>query len=340
MEKSNVELSSPNKVVVKDLDSLESGKIVRQNTKVIFDVIAVQFCFSTFIRQFVSHVLIVFVPFLLENPAAQGFSFVNFLSVFFNIFAPVCLYVMILSYYMCPSSDQNILSGALWLPLIFYLQHRLVVALKYATLSESEYRRFTTCPDLQLTWHYQYQMQLLGGWLQADKDVLEFELRAAAARVGAKIRQIYFVIPSPLQSKSAISQLRNWNSFMKNIKFIDTTHQVVEELKAQADGSYQLSVYDYCFAVVRYQGETDIQGVSSMAILSFALLNLLIPYINLGLQAGDVKFSGWLVAFFATSTVLNLVFGVVVYSILFVAIFGEWGATLTRSETMKCKKKV
>jgi len=85
-----------------------------------------------------------FVPlsFILINYKAQGFmrKSKGFDAEFFGIM-PLMVYLMVLSYYMMPYSDREAVRGAIWLPLLLFVQHKVVISLKYASLSETEYER-------------------------------------------------------------------------------------------------------------------------------------------------------------------------------------------------------
>ena len=65
------------------------------------------------------------------------------------------------------------------------------MAIKYACLSPTEYQRFNEEPDPEVLGIYQTQMQLLTGWLIRRLDVMQFEVAAAAVRIGAKISDMY-----------------------------------------------------------------------------------------------------------------------------------------------------
>ncbi len=210
-------------------------------TIMIFDSIALQFSVRVFFRQLLAHTVIIFAPFV-TNVTAQGFTKNiqnEIMPIVYNIVFPLILYLMLISYFMCPAQDKRILAGAFLIPLIYFIQHKLIVALKYASLSDTEYLRFMTCKDYKITQIYQSQMQLIAAWLNREENVLEFELGAAAARVGAKINEIAIIVQGsacngpvlcvfnyffstivcvldPNQSESSQSQFRNWNAFLRS----------------------------------------------------------------------------------------------------------------------------
>jgi hypothetical protein len=58
------------------------------------------------------------------------------------------------------------------------------------------------CTDYSLSKLYTSQMQLISAWLNRDETILEFELGAAAARVGAKVLHMLSYSHSPVPADS------------------------------------------------------------------------------------------------------------------------------------------
>ncbi len=58
-------------------------------------------------------------------------------------------------------------------------------------------------------------------------------------------------------------------------------------------------------------------------IFLFNILNLLIPIIKLLVWRDEAQASVWLYVFIISSTVINFCFGIIVYNLLYVAIFGK-----------------
>lgn len=94
----------------------------------LLDSIAVQFHPDVFFVQFICHIFFPLAYFLI-NFKGQGFEITyDFLiqpRFYLNIVTTLVIYAMVLSYFMCPVEDQRPISGALWVPLIFFIQHRL-----------------------------------------------------------------------------------------------------------------------------------------------------------------------------------------------------------------------
>ena len=133
----------------------------------VLDSIAVQFHVNVFLVQFACHM---FFPlaYVLINYKGQGFEITRDSLIqprfYLNIVVCLVLYVMVISYFMCPVEDQRPISGALWVPLIFFIQHRMTIGLKYASLSPTEYEKFQKTTDFNQAYRYLTQMQLLNGW--------------------------------------------------------------------------------------------------------------------------------------------------------------------------------
>eukprot|EP01033_Poteriospumella_lacustris_P007799 gene7799-5610_t len=188
---------------------------------------------------------------------------------------------------MAPSETFVVLSGALWIPLIYFVQHKLVVALKYASLSTSEYTRFMSCEDSSITDIYRDQMQLIAAWLNRDEAVLEFEIGAAAIRVGSKLSDIFFSLPNPQKSTSSRSQHSYWHAFLRGREFVDFSIADTDGLEKTADGRYRVSVFNVITALASHD---------------------------------DVNYV-WVMVFYTSSTFINMTCGPVVYNVLYVSIF-------------------
>lgn len=92
-------------------------------------------------------------------------------------------------------------SGAVFLPLVCFVLHRSMIAMKYATFSDSEMQRFHNpalahFPDIRLKYHR--QGQLITGLMGEDNDALLFEIAAAATRLGFTLPDLTFEISREL----------------------------------------------------------------------------------------------------------------------------------------------
>eukprot|EP01033_Poteriospumella_lacustris_P007519 gene7519-5405_t len=133
-----------------------------------------------------------------------------------------------------------------------YVMHRLMVSLKYATLSLTEYKRFNECKDENLSESYLGQMMLFKGWLELEPEVMFFELGAASARIGERINDIHLIVRNENHSAVARSQVRFWNAFLRGHREINVCTNIAPEMRRIESGDYAISVYDIAVAVVRY----------------------------------------------------------------------------------------
>jgi hypothetical protein len=131
------------------------------------------------------------------------------------------MYIMVISFCLCSKEDQQLLGYSIWFPFLSYCAHRLVVSLKYATLSPTEYQRFCDCKDKALSVSYLNQMMLFGGWAQLIPLVLYFEVAAASANINDNISKIFLIIRSETLCESTRSQLLYWNAFLQGQEIID-----------------------------------------------------------------------------------------------------------------------
>ena len=68
---------------------------------------------------------------------------------------------MILSFsYVETQDSQGIFTGAIAYPVMFFVLHRMAVAIKYASLSKSEYERLMSCETFEQARKYQRQIQI------------------------------------------------------------------------------------------------------------------------------------------------------------------------------------
>lgn len=339
--------------------------------EIIFDAISPNFDFKIFVKQLLSHVLIFLAPFLLSNLTVNHFIRSSTFAIFFNTGLPILVYIIILSYFLADNNNSEILSGALFFPVIYFIQHKLIVAVKYASLSTTEYYRIMNCKEEKLVDHYQSQLQLISGWLYRKDTVIEFELNAASVRIGTKISNVYFIIPDPKkamnQEKSKLSQYRHWIALLRGLMYIDVRAKPTSELEYVEiikkrptnipspttspqitrpkeekndkneikqppqidDAYYRISVYDLCLTLIRRCDERSISSTGLndnffIATWVYNIINLMIPIIVLVAQSEQVNYKDpWLYIFILSSSIINLLFGLLVFNLLYVSVFGK-----------------
>lgn len=286
----------------------------------IFDSIETSFDVNIFLWQFFVHVFYLPWP-LLENPRAQLFLQTNWGSLYFNHVQPLMTVIMVLSFVAMPSGDFYVISWALWVPLVLYLTHKIMVAVKYATMSMTEYQRLMETRNGAKIDVYQSQLQLLASWLNRDDLLLQFEFGAAAARLGCKIRDLCFEIAPPEESSNAHIQFHYWIAFIRSHQFLDFDSPPPEEMKKQDDGSYKVSVYDFCLSMIRYQDQLRLVSKSTAKAFYtvFALVLIAIPLIKLCLERDQLNLSPWLFIFVILQAQITYTYSMIIGSFLYLS---------------------
>jgi hypothetical protein len=324
-----MEMTAPNgRVTLVEEVTAEMYKDEDEDT--FFDTIGVQFHFGPFLWQLIAHLILPLFPFMINRSGQlQNDVYTRFTSWV----TPILIYIMFLSYTYIPDHMSTGVRGAFLIPVIYVLQHRLVIAIKYGSLSPTEYKRFMECKDTALCRVYLDQMQLFQGWYYYNPRVVRFEISAASARTGARINDIDFCIADPHDSPSTLNQCRAWNAFLRGHDIIDYNSAPCDQLRLQADGSYALSVYDFCEALVqksvRAKPETELW--SGRVTDFFNLLNLSIPLILMGCyydtSADHSGQKAWLAFFYISSTMLNFFYAKLFFILLNIAVvdvFRQW----------------
>ena len=113
-------------------------------------------------------------------------------SLYFNYLAPAFFWIMIA---MSLNSESVSFEEAL-LPAMFYLYHRLMVSLKYGSLTPAEYNHMLSLSDPHRVNQCHQQIQILDSWHGPLRfHVFEFEIISAAIIVGCSLNSHYFLLP-------------------------------------------------------------------------------------------------------------------------------------------------
>lgn len=288
-------------------------------SRCFFDAIGTQFNLSIFLYQFFVHIFFPLLYFV-ENPSAQSVRW-TFTSFYWHLLQPVAVYVMVGTYMGLPASDKEILGYSVLLPIVFYVSHRATVALKYASLSPTEYQRFHKCKDVDLQDCYIFQLQLLSGWLGLDALVLYFELGAASSRIGVKINNIYLKLDPNLKNKQALSQLRYWNAFLRGHDFIDVDSKPAPEIKKLPSGELGISVFDMCAAIIRRSnGSVEVAYYIQLLLNVLIVVMIIVLYVPVFMQPLQVQQKMLVATYLMAATQVFWVYGRIFFFFLFVAI--------------------
>lgn len=290
----------------------------------LLDSIAVQFHTPVFWNQFFAHIFFPASYFLL-NYKAQGFAIGNDFIVspnfYFNILFPSIIYLMIVTYFLCPPEDELAIRGAFWVPTIFFIQHRMTIALKYASLSPSEYAKFQCLENNDTAARYMHQMQLLSGWAMRDSTLLQFELGCAGARIGAKINEISIMIANPNVSECARKEYACWNALLRRETTVKLQKRPARELVRHADGSYTMSIYDVSKAIIRKADASSAQKFR-WVLFPFLALMILLPWLSLLSTARGVSGrSVYMYVFLICSLLSFATYGMLGFMLLYVSVW-------------------
>mgnify|MGYP003385304312 FL=1 len=144
----------------------------------------------------------------------QGFLSTHPAFLVFNWICPLLVIVMLASLCLSPDFTENH-ALAMVLPAGLYFTHRVMVALKYASLTESEYRKFMACKDEVTGLDYALQLQLISGLLGQHPAVLNFEIAAAATRMAVKRFSEHTVTIDCREGQTiAGAGRKDWNRFI------------------------------------------------------------------------------------------------------------------------------
>ena len=162
----------------------------------IYDSIKIEFNFEVFIWEFMLHLTFPFMIFFCKNIHCHKFSSTLPYDILNQWILPIAFVTMVLSYSFATVSVE----GEMLNPAFFYIFHKAMIAFKYATLSEGEYKRITTCTLDEIIDEYQNQMQLITGWLDVYPAFVDYELDASARRMDADLQGQVFIVADRLKN--------------------------------------------------------------------------------------------------------------------------------------------
>lgn len=285
----------------------------------LFDSINGQFHIRVFVEQFIAHTIIPLAP-LFANLRAQRFLSTSLLSNLFNIILPILVYIICFTYIFMSKSDRGRVHGAIVMPLLLFIVHRLMVALKYASLSQTEFRRFMLCTDSTVSGKFLAQMNLLGDWRQRDARLVEFELGSACIRVAARINEMTLSLPPCDPQSWDMRNLQHWNAFLSGTD-VDITTPLCDQLHVAPDQSVHVSVLDCCRAIILNSDlPKSAQSFTVYCIFIYAFTNALLPVILVA-DGNNVESPILVYTFLLSTVVVNAFFGVVVFLLLALAIW-------------------
>ena len=131
-----------------------------ENTDLLFTSYSVHFDWAVFFEEFLINSLYPFTCWV--NPYMHSwYDFSSFMKVLLTHGTAIMMIMLIVGTYMAGNIDD----GEYVLPLVMYLLHKIVVALKYASLFPEEYSKLKSARDNVTVQSYQQQVQMIASWL-------------------------------------------------------------------------------------------------------------------------------------------------------------------------------
>ena len=142
-----------------NLNMVNEG-ISDQGKDLLFTSYSVHFDWAVFFEEFLINSLYPFTCWV--NPYMHSwYDFSSFMKVLLTHGTAIMLIMLIVGTYMAGNIDD----GEYVLPLVMYLLHKIVVALKYASLFPEEYSKLKSARDNATVQSYQQQVQMIASWL-------------------------------------------------------------------------------------------------------------------------------------------------------------------------------
>jgi len=267
----------------------------------VFDSVQVYFFVDVFLKQFLIHIFPPVVA-VFGNPRAQAFSRMASTpkkrqpmdAEMIGIF-PMIMYMSVISYYLMPEDNRSMIQGAIWMPLLMFIRHRLVVALKYASFSDTEYEKIQNPPTTSQADRNMYQTQINFAWSERDTTLLKYELACAAIRINAKINEIVFYI-QPDVCPLTKSKLLQWNALLRGDETLDENKPLCNSLIRQPDGSYLVSLFSVGMALLQQPEKSHhIHHISDVLICISRIT--MIPIVKCAFDKKFTERSDWLYVF-------------------------------------------
>jgi len=205
--------------------------------------------FKHFVINFIGHPIVLLAP-RWSNYTAQGLGEIKTSGDFFfsltNFILVAFAFIAVLLGLAAPDSVQNALGGTCYMVLLYYTIHRLNVAMKYATLSPTEYAKLMNTADGESARHYQDQIQMVSSIGIRSEALINFEVLSLSMQYGVDVSKITFTVANPSSSHAAAREFLNWQAFLlgrKNLSGLSTTevHSDLEGIMvpASSGGTYR-----------------------------------------------------------------------------------------------------
>lgn len=173
--------------------------------------------------------------------------------------------------------------------------------------------------DIERIRKYQFQLQLVSGWINISPLIIEYEVLMSAASLGIDIHQGYFIVSSPESNNLAATQLLRWQTLLASADPMSRASQCVR----QEDGSFRVPLQAFCAAVVHYCN-LRFTKTANVIILVISSLHAAIPLMACDQPFGHYCYAG------RTAIALSVVLNFIYYYILLSFIHSAFMALVRR----------
>ena len=223
------------------------------------------------------------------------------LSLYFNYLAPACFWIML----VMAINSKSVSYQEAFLPGMFYLNHRLMVSLKYGSLTLAEYKHMLGLSNPQVIHNAHQQIQIFDSWHGPLRfHVFEFEIMSAAIICGAELNKHYFLLPKleekfelPLENidrfafdnldqLTSVKPHQLWSNYLiKNLKDHHyesiLTPEGAVRLKRKVDGHHILPLTEFIRSLIEFGRKHTIKPkwLYDPAVIFYAIAVSFIPII-------------------------------------------------------------
>mmetsp|Transcript_766 Transcript_766/g.1273 ORF Transcript_766/g.1273 Transcript_766/m.1273 type:complete len:587 (-) Transcript_766:111-1871(-) len=257
--------------------------------RILFDSATVHFSPSVFLYQFFLH-----LSFPLIIPLhwyrygwislyAQAIVTSTYQGMIFSWFISLAALTMVIAAINAPENIGN----QILFPICLVVMHRLMVSLKYATLSATEYRRiltgtlsakvgenwsrYPTREEVSIVEGYQRQLQLLTGWSVLSEERLVFEVFVASTICGNQHID-HFHVPDPLSSDFNALQYERWKTLLDKYGSLSALE------KDEKRGGFKVGIIATCLTLMKSVNHPHFSFIPPLLSV-LGLFNGAIPYI-------------------------------------------------------------
>lgn len=208
----------------------------------VFTSLDTHFSATVFLEQFLFHI---FFPLSViygmgrygtTHAQVQQYHLGNRATYFTTIMPFLCMATAV----YCVTQDRDNLNyKMLVVPFMGVFLQRMMIAVKYATLSPDEYTSFLSIgrpapfcssmsrENIEKAQTHMKNMQLLSGWIMISDDLIKHELVVSSLRQGIDLRSLFFYIPATdycyTREANVEKMVNDWKRIYKDLNLRNTT---------------------------------------------------------------------------------------------------------------------